>query len=83
MGSFVVDGQVGQIGAKLAMNMVDPATMQLDKRLASDETGSSFGDFCKSLGATEPNYWQHVYDRIGIEYTSDSPRGNRPVAINV
>jgi hypothetical protein len=79
MGSFVADDQVGQIGAKLAMSMVDPATMQLDKRFASVETGSSFGEFCKSLGATEPNYWQRVYERIGIEHTSESPRGNLPV----
>jgi hypothetical protein len=82
MNSFFADDQVGQIGAKRAMSMVDPATMQLDKRFVSVETGSSFGDFCKSLGATAPNYWQRVYDRIGIKHTSDSPRGNAPIILN-
>ena len=83
MGLFVADDQVGQIGARPAMSMVDPATMHLDERFASVETGSSFGEFCKTLGATEPNYWQRVYERIGIEYTSDSPRGNSPQRANV
>jgi len=79
MRSFVADDQLGQIGARPVMSAVDPTTMQLDRRFSSAETGSSFGGFCKSLGSKEPNYWQHVYERIGIEYTSDSPCGNDPV----
>jgi hypothetical protein len=81
MRSFVADDQLGQISAKPVMSAVDPTTMQLDKHFASMETGSSFGDFCKSLGSKEPNYWQHVYERISIEYTRDSPRGNLPVSV--
>jgi hypothetical protein len=81
MSMFVADDQLGQIGARRVMSAVDPATMQLDKRLASIETGSSFGDFCKALGRNEADYWKHVYQRIGIDYTSDSPRGNRPVEV--
>ena len=73
MQSFVADDQVGEIGAPLVMSAVDPATMQLDKRFASVETGSSFGDFCKSLDPTAANYWRRVYDRLGIECT-DSPQ---------
>ena len=82
MAAVVADEQFGQIGAKRVMSAIDPATMQLDKDFASIETGSSFGNFCKSLGATDPNYWEHVYERIGIEHTSDSPRGNRPFVLN-
>ncbi len=81
MRSFVADDQLGQISAKPVMSAVDPTTMQLDKHVASMETGSSFGDFCKSLGSKEPNYWQYVYERISIEYTRDSPRGNLPVSV--
>ncbi len=73
MQSFVADDQVGQIGAPLVMSAVDPATMQLDKHFASVETGSSFGEFCKSMDPTAANYWQRIYDRIGIEFT-DSPQ---------
>jgi hypothetical protein len=83
MASVVADDQLGHIAAKRVMSAVDPATMQLDKNLDSIETGSSFGDFCKSLGATDPNYWERVYERIGIEHTSHSPRGNQPVMLNI
>jgi len=79
MGTFVVDEEIGQISPKLAMGAIDPATMTIDKRFAEHETGRSLGDFCKTLGPADPNYWRHVYERIGIEYTSDSPSGNRPV----
>jgi hypothetical protein len=82
MSTFVADDQLGQIGAKLVMSAVDPATIKLDKRFAEIETGSSFGDFCRSVGAGEPNYWQYVYERAGIDYTSDSPSGNRPIRLN-
>jgi hypothetical protein len=78
MRSFVADNQIGQIGAKPVLSAVDPTTMKLDSRFASLETASSFGDYCKSLGAENPNYWKHVYERIGIEYTSESPCGDLP-----
>jgi hypothetical protein len=82
MHSFVADDQLGQIGARPVMSAVDPATMQLDKRFASAETGSSFGDYCKSIGSKDPSYWQHIYERIGIECTSRSTPGNLPVTFN-
>jgi len=50
-----------------------------DKQVADSETPSSFGDFCRSVGASDPIYWQKIYTRIGLEYTSISPRGNAPV----
>ena len=83
MRSFVADDQVGQIGARPVLSAVDPTTMQLDKRFASIETGSSFGDFCRSLGPEEASYWQLVYERLGIESTLGSPRGNLPVEVAV
>lgn len=79
MSSFVADEHLGRTGAPLAMSAVDPATMRLDKRFEHIETASSFGDFCKTLGSTEPRYWERVYQRIGLKHTSASPRGNEPV----
>jgi hypothetical protein len=52
-----------------------------DKRLAALETPSSFGDYCRAVGAKDPIYWRKIYTRIGLEYTSASPRGNDPVFV--
>jgi hypothetical protein len=82
MGTFVADDDVGKIGAKRPMCMVDRETMALDKRFASMESGSQFGNFCKSLSATDPDYWRHVYEHIGIGYTPYSPHGNEPVKVS-
>lgn len=53
-----------------------------DERLASLETPSSFGDYCKHVGAKDLIYWQRIYTRIGLEYTDTAPRGNAPVSWN-
>jgi len=80
MRSFVADDEVGTIGARLVLSPIDPSNMKFaDQRVASMETGSSFGDFCRSIGPRDPNYWQRVYERIELEYTFKSPRGNAPV----
>ena len=50
-----------------------------DKKFLSLETSASFGEYCRCVGANDPIYWQKVYTRIGIEYTSTSPKGNTPV----
>jgi len=77
---FVPDDQVDSMRAEGVFNPIDRSTMTFkDKRLASDETGSSFGDYCKSIGSKDPIYWQKIYARIGLEYTSKSPKGNHPV----
>jgi hypothetical protein len=47
----------------------------------SYETSESFGDYCRSIGVEDPIYWQKIYTRLGLEYTSSSPRGNDPAAI--
>jgi hypothetical protein len=78
MGSFVADDQVGQVGARFVLSAIDPATMKPDARFAAVETGSSFGEYCRSVGTEDPNYWKLIYSRIGVDYTSESPRGNSP-----
>ncbi|MCX5717391.1 MAG: hypothetical protein NTW44_03600 [Nitrospirae bacterium] len=50
-----------------------------NEKFLSLETTQSFGDFCKSIGATDPIYWQKIYTRLGLEYTSSAPKGNAPV----
>lgn len=50
-----------------------------DRRFLSEETPSSFAAFCRTLGAQNPIYWQQVYTRLNLEYTSTSPRGNLPI----
>lgn len=80
MRSFVPDDQVDSIGANPVFNPIDRSTMQWkDQRLASDETAPSFGDYCRSVGPEDPAYWQKIYARLGLEYTTTSPRGNDPV----
>jgi hypothetical protein len=48
-------------------------------KFLSLEMTSSFGEYCRCIGVNDPIYWQKVYTRIGIEYTSTSPKGNAPV----
>jgi hypothetical protein len=50
-----------------------------DKRFASLETMSSFGDYCRHVGSKDPLFWQKIYTRIKLEHTSISPQGNTPV----
>jgi hypothetical protein len=77
---FVPDDQVDSITAVGVFNPIDPSTMTFkDDRLSYEETGSSFGDYCKSVGSKDPIYWQKIYTRLGLEYTSRSPKGNYPV----
>lgn len=52
-----------------------------DERRANLETRSSFANYCRSVGAEDPLYWQKIYTRIGLEYTSTSPKGNAQVII--
>lgn len=61
---------------------LDESMRLKDERLASVETPSSFADYCKQLGTEDPLYWQKVYTRIGLEYTTKSPRGSAPVDVN-
>jgi hypothetical protein len=66
---FVADDQVDVLVAKHAFKFDD-------QRFLSQETASSFAEYCRRLGADDPLYWQKVYSRLELEYTSDSPRGN-------
>jgi hypothetical protein len=67
--NFVADEQVDMLGA-------DSAFLWDDPRFRSQETPSSFAEYCKHLGADDPLYWQKAYARLELEYTSASPRGN-------
>ena len=64
---FVPDNQVE--------NIITTPVFTLDD-LSPLETPESFGDYCKHIGANDPIYWQKIYTRLGLEYTSASPRGN-------
>ena len=65
---FVPDHQVDSPSPEFVFNPIDPSTMKFkDKRLASEETGSSFGEYCKSVGPKDPIYWQKIYTRLGLE----------------
>ena len=70
--TFVADDEVDALVAKPAFDIDDP-------RFLSQEPPSSFAKYCKSVGADDPNYWQKIYTRLGLEYTSTSPVGNEPV----
>jgi len=72
-----------QLAAEISPTPLDSSTMTFkDDKLASLETVSSFGDYCKSIGPRDPIYWQKIYTRIGLEYTSQSPRGNKPAQLS-
>ena len=47
-----------------------------DEKFLSLDTSQSFGDYCRSLGARDPIYWQKIYTHLGLEYTSTAPKGN-------
>jgi len=64
-------------------SMLDSDGNFKDGRLASLETHASFGNFCRSIGAKDPNYWTMVYERIGLEHTSTAPQGNEYVYVPV
>ncbi len=78
MNAFVADKDINSNNPPLALMATDPLTMKMDDRLASMETISSFGDFCKAVGHSHPHYWANVYKRIGLEYNFLSPSGNSP-----
>jgi hypothetical protein len=78
MGTYVPDNQVDNILAESVFNPIDWSTMTLKDWEADIESVSSFGDYCKSLGTNDPLFWQKVYTRLGLEYTSTSPKGNNP-----
>jgi hypothetical protein len=74
----VPDEQADDIHAETVFNLIDPSTLSFnDERLAAEETASSFGEYCKSIGQSDPIYWQKIYTRLGLDYTSASPRGNQ------
>jgi hypothetical protein len=50
-----------------------------DKKFLSRESSESFGNYCKSLGADDPLFWQKIYTRIGLPYSGDAPQQNHPV----
>lgn len=66
----------------LIINPSDDSVNYKDQRFAQLETGSSFADFCRSVGAEDPLYWQKIYTRLDLEYTSTAPKGNDPVFVN-
>jgi hypothetical protein len=49
-----------------------------DERINRLETMDSFSIFCKAIGFEKPDFWEQVYGRLGLEYTSESPQGNVP-----
>ncbi len=79
---FVPDDEIDSIFPKGELPVFDPSTYTLkDKRwrLALEETVSSFGQYCKSVGSEDSLYWQKIYTHLGLKYTSKSPKGNYPV----
>jgi len=42
----------------------------------SIESLTSFGNYCKLLGVKDPDYWQKIYNRLGLDYTTSCPNGN-------
>jgi hypothetical protein len=60
------------VGPKGGVGLFDLATGKFDDRFASVETPSAFGAFCKGLDSADPNYWQRVYEHLGIKHTPHS-----------
>jgi hypothetical protein len=86
--TFVPDDQVDDLHAKQVFDPIDPFTMRFldpmtlqptDERPAADETATSFGNYCKSVGARDPVYWLKIYRRLNLLHTFGCPRGNQPV----
>lgn len=72
-----------QFVMEISPRPLDPSTGTFkDERLASLETPSSFGDYCRSVGVNDPIFWQKIYTRIDLDYNSSSPKGNKPVFLS-
>ena len=65
----VPDDQADVIVAKHVFDFEDPQYL-------SQETIGSFGGYCRTVGSEDPMYWQKIYTRLGLEYTSTSPKRN-------
>ena len=52
-----------------------------NEKFRSLETSESFGAYCRRIGANDPIYWQKIYTRLSLEYTSSSPKGNKSVRV--
>lgn len=52
-----------------------------NEKFRSLETSESFGAYCRRIGACDPIYWQKIYTQLSLEYTSSSPKGNKPVRV--
>jgi len=68
LGMFVPDEQCDDLMAESPFKLIDPITMQIIEPFASLETCTSFGVYCRSIGANDPLYWQKVYARISQEW---------------
>ncbi|MCC7147327.1 MAG: hypothetical protein IT443_12845 [Phycisphaeraceae bacterium] len=68
--TFVPDNQVDEILADRVLDMFH------NEKVGELETEESFGNYCAFVGANDPAYWRKIYARIGLEYTSTSPKGN-------
>ena len=79
---FVPDDQVNTKCATSPYFPYDQSDV-VDAYLNSTETISSFCQYCLSVGAEDPIYWQKIYTRMGLEYTSASPRSNEPVFLKL
>jgi len=51
----------------------------IDPKFGRLELLSSFADYCRKIGATDPLYWQKIYTRLELPYGHDCPSGNDPI----
>jgi hypothetical protein len=72
MMTVMPDDQIDVDGVGLAFDCMDPQYL-------SQELVSSFATYCRHVGPDNPLYWQMIYTRLGLEYTSTSPQKNDTV----
>ncbi|MDP4198349.1 MAG: hypothetical protein Q8922_04475 [Bacteroidota bacterium] len=58
------------------IEVMNPETLKMLKPWGEFESSTSFSNCCVAIGSNNPQYWQAVYERIGLEHTSASPHGN-------
>lgn len=61
---------------KISPNPLNSSFEFKDQKSGELETIDSVCNYCEYLGNSDKLYWQKIYTRIGLEYTSDSPSKN-------
>ena len=62
------------------IQMIDKSTNEMFPEWGKNETSGFFAEYCQLVGEADRQYWKKIYLRIGLDYDSNSPKGNSGLA---